>query len=344
MANEKTRADSIRIYLTGAGADGGAQADPDASLGNFRSATLADLMGFSVTSPISNITVVFVAAENGEGAGTLTASGVDELKWTPPGGVQGAGVTILNGETRVIEGTDTDKWVRVTRTTAAALAGAATITLADIFNDVVGFDNVSSVEAAAGDNEYRGLMLKNENANQIDALKLFLATLGTQRITDTTQLGGAGAGTIETTGSFADWPTDGFAHVKLSGGATREIVYYSSRTATVLTVPVDGRGLLGTVAAAGANDDTVDAVPGIRIGKEIPSTQPSGFIQTIANESTEPTAPVVVWNTGLSAADGVDIGSLATLNIQGLWIHRQTPVGAVANASVLHHIRGSFDA
>lgn len=345
MPDEKTRADSIRTYLTGAGSDGGAQTDPDASLGNFRSSTLAALMGISITSPISGITVEDVAAENGEGVGSLEASGSSELKWTPPGGTQGVAVTIANGETKIVEGGgvgEFNKWIRVNRTSASPLSGTATVTLADVFNDVVGFDNVSSAEASAGDDEYRAVMMKNENPTQIDNLKVFIKTLGTQRVSDTTQLPGAGAGTIETTGSFADWPDQGWCHIKDNGGTTREVVYYSSRTATVLTVPSTGRARLGTSAGAGAADDTLDAVSGIRIGHEAPSGQPAGFIQTIADEDTAPGA--ITFNIEITAALGVQIGSLATGNIAGLWIHRETPAGAVADANVLHHIGYQFDA
>ena len=39
MADEQTRADSLRFYHTGASADGNAQSDADASLGNYRSST-----------------------------------------------------------------------------------------------------------------------------------------------------------------------------------------------------------------------------------------------------------------------------------------------------------------
>jgi hypothetical protein len=97
--------------------------------------------------------VLYVAGANGSGAGSLAATGTDTLAWTPPGGTQGASVTILNGETKTLEGggaAGPNKYLRVTRTSAAALTGTATVTLADVFGNEFGLDNVSSAEAAAG--------------------------------------------------------------------------------------------------------------------------------------------------------------------------------------------------
>jgi hypothetical protein len=344
MPSEKTHADSIRLYLTGAASDGGAQSSDNAALGNYRSSTEVQVLGNTITSPIANVTINYVAGANGTGAGSLAATGVDTLAWTPPGGTQGAAVTILNGETKILEGgSDSNKYIRVTRTSATNLTGTATVTIANVFNNAVGFDNVSSAEAAAGDNEYRGICVKNENAVTTSAVTVYIATLGTQRTSDTTQLSGAGAGSIATTGSFADWPDTGFAHVKSNVGVTKEIVYYSSRTNTTLTVPAAGRGLLGTSATAGASTDTVDAVPGIRIGKEAPTgSTTAGNAQTIANEGAAPSG--ITWNTSTTAASGVVIGDLATGGIYFLWIHRAVPAGEVATPVAINKLKLNFDA
>jgi len=349
MPDEKTHADSLRFYHTGASSDGDAQTDPDASLGKNRSSTEITQLGATVTSPISNVTVDFVAGANGTGAGTLTASGVDELKWTPPGGSQGAGVTIANGETKILEGGggETEKFIRVTRTTADNLTGTATVTLADEFNNAVGLDNVSSAEATTGDNEYRCIGIKNDSSSQVKSLKAWIGTLGTQMTTSTNQLGASGAGTIEGgAGDFADWPDTGYAHIRTSGGVTREVVYYSSRTDDVLTVPANGRELLGTSAAAGASDDTADAVPGIAICAEAPASQPTGAVEdeTGTGEGTEPSSCSGSWNVGITAADGEDIGDLASGYWEGLWIRRDIAAGAVADASLLNLLEFSFDA
>ena len=177
----------------------------------------------------------------------------------------------------------------------------------------------------------------------VGSLKAYLATLGTQRTSDSAQLGAAGSGTITTTGSFSDWTETGFCRITQSGGTLREIVYYSSRTATSLTVPAAGRGLLGTSAGAGGATDLLDAVPGIRIGKEAPTgSSTAGNAHTIANENTAPTG--ITWNTGITSASGVDIGNLAAGAIYFLWIHRAITVGHIAAPSLLNHLKFAFDA
>lgn len=339
--DDATGPDSLRLFLTGAGSDGGAQTDPNLSLGNFRSSTEEAGLGVTRASAIANITIAYAAVLNGVGDGTLTATGADTLKWTPPGGGQGADVTILNGETKVIPGSDTDKYVRVTRTSATALTGTETDTLALTLNNVAGFDNVSSAEAAAGDDEYRALMCKNVNSVDVEAIKVYLATLGTQRVSGTAQLGASGAGTITTAtaSGFSDWPASGWCRIETSAAALREIVYYSSRTDTSLTVPANGRARLGTTAAAGAATDLIYPVPGCRLAIEAPV---ANAIQTIANEGTTPTG--VTWSTAITAAAGLSIGTLAAAALYGLWIHREIPIGAVARPRVTQDLRFAFDA
>lgn len=341
MPDEKTHADSIRLYLTGAASAGGAQTDPNASLGNYRSSSEITHLAHSVSNPISNITIDFIAGANSTGTGTITATGDDTLTWTPPGGTAGAAVTILNGETKILEGNGApEKFIRVSRTTADALSGAATLTLSDQFNNVIGMDNVTPGEAAAGDSEYRALMAVVESATEIKNFKCYIGQLGTQQVSGAAQLGASGSGTISlASGNFSDWPASGYCRIEDSGGNLKEIVYYSSRTSTSLTVPSGGRSRLGTSAQAGAATDLIYAVPGIRIAGETPV---SSAIQAIADESTAPTS--VSWLTGITPATGIDFGDLATLAERGIWYERDVVAGATAEASVLNMIKFSFDA
>jgi hypothetical protein len=184
--------------------------------------------------------------------------------------------------------------------------------------------------------------LKNSGSVTVAGVTAYVGLLGTTQVSNGGQLGASGSGTITTTGTFADWPASGFCHVKSNVPATREIVYYSSRTNTQLTVPSAGRGQLGTTAAAGAATDTVEAVPGIRLAKEAPSAQPSGNFQTIANENSAPTG--VTWSTGTTKATGVVVGDLAASNQYGLWVHRAVVAGAVAEPTVLRLVNFEFDA
>lgn len=342
MPSEKTRADSLREYLTGAGSDGGAQAAANSSLGNYRSSTEAASFGITVTNAISGISISFAGGGNTPGDGQLDAVDANTLRWRCSGGSYGPTVSIANGETKIVEtSANPGAFLRVSRTSATALSGTATVTLATLLNNVFAMDDVSSAEAAAGDTNYRATILKNEAVANVVSIKRWIGTLGTQAVSDGAQLGSSGSGTITTTGSFADWPESGWAHIR-NGSSTREIVYYTQRTTTSLTVPSAGRGRLGTSAAAGANTDTIDAVPGIAIGKDPDGVTSAAAIQTIANEATAPTS--VTWNTGITAAAGLSIGTMTPGQQIGLWIKREIPVGAYAQSQANYLINNSFDA
>lgn len=347
MPDEKTHADSLRYFLSGAASHSGVQTDPDASLGNHQSSSEEFGISWNEASPISNVTLVAVGGVNSTGTGTITAATADTLTWTAPGGSAGAQVTIANGETKILEsgGGELEKFVRVTRTTADALAGSSSVVLTESVTTLVALDTVSSAEQTAGDDEYRALYIENVSTTTMSDITVRVKTLGTQRVTDSAQLGGAGAGTITTTGSFADWPDAGFALIKNNAGAEQEVVYYTSRSGTSLTVPAAGRGLaLGDEngATAGAADDTVDAIPGMSIAVEAPGSQPSGNIQTIADEDTAPAA--TTFATPITVADALAIPNLATTEIQGIWIKRLIPAGATAGSGLSQQLRFAFDA
>jgi hypothetical protein len=343
MPDINTAADTLRLFRSGAVSDNAAQTNANLALGGFRSQTEVAVVAFTRGTPIANVTVVRAARRNGLGAGTLAASTGDALTWAAPGESAGLPVAIANGETKLIESSNADKWIVVSRTSASALAGSETVTLAPVLNDTIGFDNVSQAERTAGRNEYRCVYVRNVGSAEAAAVKAYIALLGTQRVSATTQLGASGAGTLAiSAGNFDDWPTSGFCHIRQSGGTTREIVYYASRTSTVLTVPTAGRGLLGTSAGAGANTDLLDAVPGIRLAPEAPSSQPSGSVQTVGNETTEPTGRT--WNAQLTAATGIDLGTIPAGHMQALWIHRVVVAGATARPAVENYFHLSFEA
>lgn len=345
MAELLEGADAMRFYLTGAGSDGGAQTDPNLSIGAFRSSTELVALGITVTNPIANISVDFASGFNGPGDGTLEATGADTLRWMAPGGTAGPNVTILNGQSKVLEsGGARSKYVRVSRTTATALAGTATITLADILNNAVGWDDVSSAEAAAGDAEYRMVAMKNVSSGPLTSIVARAEVLGTQRMTAGGQLPASGAGTITiSSGTFDDWPAAGHALIKTNAPALREIVYYPTRSSTALTVPAAGRARLGTSAAAGAATDTVDAIPGMAIGLDAPSTQPSGTFEAPANESTAPAG--VAFSTPIKSdySDALSVGTLTAGQIHALCLKRDVAAGAVAILSMLFHSKIRWD-
>ena len=329
MADSKRRADSLGLYLTGAGSDGGAQADPDLSLGGFRSSTEVRQLGAIVNTPVAPLIIEAVLGANTSGTGTLTATGASNVTWNPPGAAVGSAVAILAGEEKLIESATDSQAIRISRDSLPGFAGNMILNLVEPFNGVIGAADIPSAERTAGVDQYRAVMLRAHGIFGVLNTQISIGTLGTQATSDAGQLPGAGAGTITTTASLADWPDTGWAHIRTSGGATREIVYYTSRTATVLTVSVAGhRGRLGTSAAAGAATDTIDAVPGIRMGGEVPAGD--GSIQTIADENTAPGG--VVFTASLTAAGGVNIVTIDTLNNHGLWFHKEIPAAAIVSA------------
>lgn len=318
MSEINTRADSVRRYLTGAGSNGGAQTDPTASLGNYRSSTRVGGLGVTRTSAISNITIDYASRKNGVGNGTLTAPTSNTLTWTPPGGTAGPAVTILNGETKILEGGGTggaSKYIQVSRTSTANLTGTETDALAIAYNGVIGMANAASSEAAIGSTKYRGEMLLNGNSVDVGILKVFVGTLGTRQTSDSAQLGATGSGTITTTGSFSTWPNSGFARIQQSGGTLREIVYYTSRTSTSLTI---SRAITTAVFTGTGLDDlssggTYSGGPQTNIIVEIDGEgTPDTFQWSLDGGSTWEDTTVAITGSAQTLQEGITITFAAT--------------------------------
>jgi hypothetical protein len=333
MPNSFTQADSLIVTKTTTGGSNG--------IGGLRSSNEVQTMSFLTSTPIPQIVILAVSGANGEGTGKLSAESASTLSWTPPNDTKGTAVTIAANETKLITGLDPDKWIRVFwdgEYSTAGLGGGDDVLLLR--------RNIESEDRDHAENEYAGYMLTNLNANSqpVTSLKVWIAALTTAVTTGTTQLPSSGAGTIQTAtaNGFASWPDYGYAHVKQTGGTTREIVYYTSRTATVLTVPAAGRALLGTSAGAGAGTDTVEAVPGVRIAKEEASAE--GKIQEIADIETAPSG--VTWNSSTTSAAGLTNTTLPAMSNLGLWVHRQTPsvalpiVGMEATINLEYTVEG----
>ena len=347
MGDVYTGADSIRLYLTGAASDGAAQADPNLSLGKYRSSSLATTLGVAVAGGPANITVDYVSGACGEGDHSISSETTGSLAFTPAGGSKGTAVTIANGETKVLVagGSEPAKYCVVTRTSATNLSGTATVTTAYQFNNVVGFDNVSTAEQAAGDSEYRCLAAKNVSAATTNGLLIWLSTLGTPRTVNATGYAASGAVTVTiTSGDVDDWPESG----AVLNSDTGEVLYYSSRSSSALTVPAGGRDIWTDVAggAAGSSGDALVPIPMIRLGAEAPASQPDGAFtdKTSAGEGSAPAGVTFVHPIASDDADVVDIGSLSAGNIYGLWIERIVIAGAAATASATNSIDFTFEA
>ena len=344
IGDEHTKLDALALYLSGAGSDGGSQPDPDLSFGNYRSSTRISQIGYLVLSSIPGVAIERVTGENGEGLGTLEVVTANSLRWTAPNDAPGNPVTINNNQTRLLESADSRRFIVVKRHTANDLVGVSLIKLVPVFNNTIGSSNVNDTERQAGENKLRCIVFKcMHDQFLVRNLKVFIGTLGTQRVSNAGQLASSGAGTVETTGSLADWPATGFCRIETSAGALREIVYYSQRTDTVLTVPVAGRGLLGSSAAAGAATDLIYPVPGIKIAKETPS---GGHFTVCSDENDTAALSGFSWSTGRTRDTGLVIGHLDKDDIIGIWVWLIVVAGATASPSlenVLQYEFGIYD-
>jgi len=328
MAQAYTRGDSLGIYQT-------KTATNVSNLGGYRSVVDLCSPRFLVDTPHPQIVILGASGYNGTGTGRLTAASTSSLQWTPPGATVGTAVTIAANEVKLIEGSTASKWLRVFWDgdySTSTLGGYDNIALMPTVFDQTG--------SAPSTSTYTGVMLTNQSAllQDITSVNVWIGTLGTQRLTGTAQLSSSGAGTITTAtaNGFADWPSQGWAHIK-TGATTREIVYYTSRTSTSLTVPSGGRGLLGTSAAAGSAADTIDAVPGVRISKE--TADSDNKIQTIASSTTAPSG--ITWDTGITSATGLAITTLAPSENAGLWFNVDIP--SVATGYYGHQMPIQFE-
>ena len=347
--------DALRWYLTGAASDGGSQAAQTASLGNYRSSSEAERCGIEPTIGAAGLSVELAAGANYQVSGssvppvegltgTVDAVDVEQVRYTGPGSsVPGAAVQVSAGESvMAADGADRSQWVRVTRAAGnAGLSGQVVFTLVDQLHNVFGMSDALEAESAAGGNRYRAVMLRANGLPKVRDIRLYVGALGAAAVSSGGALGGAGGGSVTfAADALLSWPYAGWARVETAAGALREIVYYASRTGSVLTVPAAGRGRLGTSAAAGAVTDRVTPVPGIRIAWELASGGRNGPVQTIANESTAPAA--VSWSTAITAAAGVAVGSLDDGQQGALWIHRELPAGAAAGPRYRSAVRCAY--
>jgi len=161
MASTGTVGDAVQVYLSGALANNAYQSDVDAALGGYRSSVRASSLTMRRPSALPGLTVTHASGANGTGNGVLTCQSASTVSWTPPNGTVGTAVTIANGETKLLigGGTEINKWVVVTRTSATDLAGVEVVQLLDTFNNVFGPSDFS----AAGF-KYRAVFLRFASA------------------------------------------------------------------------------------------------------------------------------------------------------------------------------------
>lgn len=309
MATARTKSDCIGWY----------DSDPQ-GLGGIRSDRELNQHAFDVTNPIGPIIVQHITEQCGTGTGTIRATGVNALAFTAPGDTEGTPVTVSANTSALLESGTPAKAVRVYRDSvysAAELGGSMTLGIYYRFNTKLAGPNSTE----AGDTYYACAgYLYNHSALNITSISIRPGILGTQRTSSGGQLSGSGAGTITASGSLSTWPAAGWCRIVEVGVGLREIVYYSSRTDTVLTVPAAGRGMMDTSAAAGGATDTITPMAPVMLWMETPA---QGVVQTIANHTTAPTG--ATWSVSETVA------TLEPGEERALWIYRQVPPDGTVN-------------
>lgn len=345
MPNALTGPDVLREYLTGADADNEQQPLSAESLGGFRSSNLAHSFQLEVTGQYSSmhgVMILSVSGGNPTGVGYLYLTETT-IAWQPFGASQpGTPVTFEVGQTKIVDAFNMPgQFIRLL-CTGPLNEGKISLKLSDLKQNVFAMAHVSSAQATSGQSTYRAVIVRNEAPFTVFGFLRWIEELAPMQNGDNTALLVSGAGTLVTTGSFSGWPESGWCRILKSDSSLREIVYYTSRTDDTLTVPAAGRARLGSTADDGELTDTLHSVPGIAIGLASEGVQDFGnSIELIANQNTAPTG--VTWNTSIVPADGLDVPSLAVGKQIGIWIWRETPVGATYSKGHINRIGTAFD-
>ena len=323
MPEVLTHADSLRFYLSGAESDGGVQADPDLSLGLYRSSS--EVASLVQAEALPEGTIDFVSGSNGIGTGNIEFINPSDVKWTAPGGVQGAAVTIADGETKLLEDTTVSKFTRFTRNQAGAFANNnEDVELTYPPNNGIATADLTGDQTKYDKEFLRSVIMRNVHAaDDITSLKFWLDLVGTLTGNPTvSQLPATGPGEISRpVASFTDWPKSGWCLITFTGAAfdTREIVYYYARTDYTLYIGESGRGRMGTYPSAGVSTDGLFPIPGFQFAVEAPSAQSTGYFSSIISTGQTEIPAGLAWYNEFLVTGAISVPTLAAGEIYALW-------------------------
>jgi len=156
--------DALQWFLTAAGA---------------RTSVRIRGLGAIVTRNIPSMRVDNVLPACGEGSASLVVDANDDLIFTPPDGDAGDPVTVPEGQSRVLQGLDPNKAIRVYREAGLPYTGIMEMSFVDIFNGAIAQGNLTSAQRAAGHTTYRSMMLFAP-ADEVRDIKLWVPTLASQ--------------------------------------------------------------------------------------------------------------------------------------------------------------------
>lgn len=198
-----TAGDSLGVYLSSSEAAATLNSPADC-LGGVRQQEEMVALAPLITPAYPQLIVQHVSGYNGEGRARIRATSTTELAYTAPGGSEGAPVAVADGESKwLADGTSASKGVRVARDgsevwdTRPGHPGMI-LDLVRQYDSPIAHRNVTSAEQAAGLDTYSAVYFYAHGAADCTSLKWWLPTLGTQRTSNSAQLGASGSGTIST--------------------------------------------------------------------------------------------------------------------------------------------------
>ncbi|TSA56111.1 hypothetical protein D4R42_04195 [bacterium] len=188
------------------------------------------------------------------------------------------------------------------------------------------FDNVTSQESEVGDTEYRAFFILNDHATlTYEACRVYLYD-NYPMCALTTQLENGGSEVTVDVDDNENFPDTGAFFCE-----DEEIAYTGKTGTTAFTGCTRGSNSTSKVEHTVGKKCEHNKLSFCTEDPGTPNTNP---IQTIGNESTEPSNGETAWSQARLYADGDVIGDLAPSEKYGVWLKRQVPVGAQAKSGI----------
>jgi len=185
------------------------------------------------------------------------------------------------------------------------------------------FDDITGAESASGDAEYRAMMIKNTHASlTLGSPKVWMDSNSPQTAL-TVELAAGGSEVSVTVSSTTGFPASGAIFVE-----DEEITYTSTDATNFLGASRGANGTTKALHSVGAKAEHNQ----LRIAIEDPSNNSTGYIQTIADESTAPTG--LSWTANYTYATGLSVQDLAAGEFYGIWLRRKIPAGCNAKTGI----------
>jgi len=195
--------DALGILLTG----GATNANPDSSLGGAVSSTRVRGLGHIVSNQVPSIRIDNVFPACGEGDAALAVDSSDDLVFTEPSGSAGTPVTIAEGESKIVVGSDINKAVRVYREAGLVHYGDSDLELLEALNGVLAMSNVSNAQRVAGVTTYRALMFYAQGDYGVLDIRLWMPAVGGAQATFSLGLETPSGGAIQSIPNETTAPT-----------------------------------------------------------------------------------------------------------------------------------------